>query len=81
MQANPDIMIEEKDLMRAMGLIKGDLDPGMFFDTKTMEHLHKAFSKESDEWFDKHSKREKFASDEDAEFPPSPDVKDKTVLV
>lgn len=81
MQADPGIMIEEKDLIRAMGLIKGDLDPGMFFDAETMENLSKAFAKEPAEWFDKHSEREKFATDEAADFPPAPSVRDKTILV
>lgn len=81
LQADPDLYIEHKDLIRAMGLIKGDLDPGMFFDKETMENLSKAYSKEPEEWFDKHKKRQAFASDEGADFPPAPDVKDRTVLV
>lgn len=74
-------MIEEKDLMRAMGLVKGDLDPGMFFDVETMQNLSKAFSKEPKQWFDKQRSKEEFATDEAADFPPAPDVRDKTVLV
>jgi hypothetical protein len=80
-QANPDLMIEEKDMIRAMGLIKGDLDPGIFFDVETMEKLYNAFSKEPEEWFAKHSKREEFATDESAEFPPAPELRDKSLLV
>ena len=81
LQADPDIMLEEKHLIRAMGLIKGDLDPGMFFDEETMTKLSEAFSKEPDEWFEQHSSREKFATDEAADFPSAPDVRDKTLLV
>jgi hypothetical protein len=73
--------MEEKDLARAMCLVKGDLDPGMFFDEVTLERLSKTFAKEPKEWFDKYMKREKYATDMAAEFPPAPDVRDKTLLV
>lgn len=73
-------MVEEKALTRALGLVKGDLDPGMFFNHETLKRISEAFKDESDEWFNKHKERERFATDEDAPFPSQPDLRDKTVL-
>lgn len=79
-QADPQVMVEEKALTRAVGLVKGDLDPGLFFDHEMLKRISEAFKDESDEWFDKQEQREAYATDEAAPFPPKPDLQDKTVL-
>lgn len=72
--------MEEKALARAVGLVKGDLDPGMFFNQETLKRISDAFKDESKEWYEKHEERERFATDEAAPFPSQPDLRDKTVL-
>lgn len=80
MQADADVMVEEKALTRAIGLVKGDLDVGLFFNQETLKRISAAFKDEPDEWFEKHNQRENFATDEAAAFPTKPDLRDKTVL-
>lgn len=80
-QANPDVSVDEKALVRAMGLVKGDIDVGMFFNRDTLKDISEAFKDESEEWFEKVKERERFATDTDAPFPSPPDLKDKVVIV
>jgi hypothetical protein len=81
LQAKPDMYVPEKHLVRAIGLVKGDIDPGMFFDAETLVHIARVFEKQSQEWLKKRAEVEAFGTKEEAPFPSQPDLADKVVVV
>jgi hypothetical protein len=79
-QADTDFLVEEKELARAVGLVKGDVDPGVFFDADTLRHIADTFAGQSNQWMAQRRSSEAFASREDAPFPAKPDLRDKLVV-
>lgn len=80
LQASADLLVEEKALARAAGLVKGDVDPGVFFDADTLRNIAEAFGDESDAWFARRRTSEAYASEELAPFPSQPDLRDKVAI-
>lgn len=81
LQAQPKMYVAEKHLVRAIGLVKGDIDPGMFFNSETLEHIARVFERQSQEWLKKRAEVEAFGTKEKAPFPSQPDLADKVVVV
>jgi hypothetical protein len=75
------MLVAEKEIARAVGLVKGDVDPGVFFDSATLRHIADAFGDRSDAWYAQRRSSEAFAVDEGAPFPSQPDLSDKVVSV
>jgi len=73
--------VEEKALVRAIGLLKGESDPGMFFDAATLRTISEQFSQQSEGWRRYRESIERYASDEHAAFPEKPNLSEKALVV
>ena len=46
-----EFLVEEKAILPMVGILRGDIDAGMFFDAATLKRLKAFYSKQSKEWF------------------------------
>ena len=81
MQAKAHMHVEEKALVRAIGLVKGDIDPGMFFDAATLRTISDKFGRQSAEWRRYRESLDNYATDEAAPYPERPDLAEPALVV
>jgi hypothetical protein len=80
-QARENMHIEEKALVKAIGLVKGDVDPGIFFDEETLKSLSQRLAARSEELSQLYNARDVFSRDFSAPFPAKPDLKKPALVV
>lgn len=73
--------MEEKALVRAIGLVKGDIDPGVFFDAATLRNISDKFGKQSEAWRRYRESLDSYATDAAAPFPEKPDLSERALVV
>jgi hypothetical protein len=79
-QAEPGMFVEEKALARAVGLVRGDTDPGLFFDARALATIKKKFGGLPAAWRDAQGKKLAYAKEDDAPFPPAPTLREPAVI-
>ena len=80
-EASEGFMVDEKALLRAAGLVKGDIDPGLLLSRDAMAAQAALFREQSDAWFAAQAAKDAYATHEAAPFPTKPDLRDKVVAV
>jgi hypothetical protein len=73
--------VKGKELVRAIGLVKGNIDPGVFFDAETLRSLSQRFDAKSEKWSQAYKARDAFSTDASAPFPAKPDFEDAVLVV
>lgn len=79
-QVQDGVRIKERDLAKAIGLVRGELDPGLFFDAEALDNISRVFGGLPKAWHKAQREKLDYGNSVDAPWPSQPNLEQPALV-